>query len=178
MYFIPNVGTLTTNADTSTCYYTNVSGDFMEGFGVKTSDWTEEKNRTLQLLNNGKIWIAQNYLSSNSDVATREWYLTNYLLLKSSQSYINVPTTDSNLYWWPEYNLALGSPKDALPTNISSYAVGNGHLPAALPEWHRAGQCLPAAPRPIPLPPTIRGIWWPSPAEATWTPTATCRPAA
>jgi hypothetical protein len=59
-------------------------------------------------------------------VATREWYLTNYLLLKSGQSYINVPTTDSHLYWWPEYNLALGSPKDALPTNISSYAVGNG----------------------------------------------------
>lgn len=126
MYFIPNVDNLTLNADTSTRYRDYVHGDFMENFAVKNSDWTEEKNRTLSFLNNGKIWIAQNYLSSNSDVATRKWYLTNYLLVKSSKSYINVPSTNSQLYWWPEYNLALGSPTDALPTDISSYAVGNG----------------------------------------------------
>ena len=126
MYFIPNVDNLTTNADTSTRYATNTNGVFMEDFAVKTSDWTEEKNRTLSVLNNGKIWIAQNYLSSNTDVATREWYLTNYLLIKSSQSFINVPSTDSQLYWWPEYNIKLGAPTDALPTNISAYALANG----------------------------------------------------
>jgi len=125
-YFIPNVGPLVTTLDTTQGYYTNVSGVMMEGFAVKTSDWTMQQNRTLKLLNNGKIWIAQNYLASNSDVAAREWYLTNYLLLKSSQSFINIPSTDSELYWWPEYNLNLGSPTDALPTSISAYALANG----------------------------------------------------
>jgi hypothetical protein len=126
MYFIPNLGTLTTNADTTQGYYTNVSGAMMEGFAVKNSDWTEEKNRTLKLLNNGKVWIAQNYLNSDSDVAKRQWYLTNYLLIKSGQSFINVPSTSSQLCWWPEYNIQLGAPTQTLPTDISAYALANG----------------------------------------------------
>jgi hypothetical protein len=124
-YFIPNIGNLTTTLDTTNGYYDDVHGAMVEGFATKTSDWAMQSNRELRLLNNDKIWIAQNSLSGAGDIADRKWYLGNYLLLKGRRSYINM-FADSQLYWWPEYDLNLGPATDALPSDISAYRLANG----------------------------------------------------
>lgn len=113
-YFIPNIGNLVTTLDTTTGYYQDVHGAMVEGFGITVfgaADWRLQMNRTLQLVNNDKILIAQNDVEDASDVHGRMWLLTNYLLVKRDHSYVNILAPGvSQLHWWPEYDIDLGAP--------------------------------------------------------------------
>ncbi len=122
VYFIPNIGGLCTTLDTTTGYYADVHGAMVEGFATKTSDWVMQQNRTLQLLRNGKIYIAQNDVDNYADVAGRNWYLANFLLLKHNKSFLNMfSAADSQLYWWPEYDLDLGLQTDpTVPSDVTN----------------------------------------------------------
>jgi hypothetical protein len=103
MYFIPNIGSLVTTADTTEGYYQDVHGAMVEGFATRSfsyADWKLQASRTLKLLNNDKVWIAQN--GSDGTPVRRMWYLANYLLLKRKQSYVNIGGAGSELHWWPE----------------------------------------------------------------------------
>jgi hypothetical protein len=54
--------------------------------------------------------ILQNYLGSPGDVATRMYYLANYLLVKGNRTYLDYFAAGP-LEWYPEWGLDLGAPK-------------------------------------------------------------------
>ncbi len=113
-YFIPNVGHLFNTADTTNGYYEDVHGAMVEGFATNWTeyDWRLQQNRTLRLLRNGKIYIAQNGPSGPTDISGRLWYMSNFLLLKHDRSYVNMLGAGTQMHWWPEYDLALGEQLD------------------------------------------------------------------
>lgn len=117
-YLVPNIGNLVTTLDTTSGYYEDVHGAMVEGFATRNfsdADWRLQMNRTLELVNNDKIFIAQRG-ASESDVVNRVFILANYLLVKGDLSYINMaaPGLAGNLHWWPEYDLDLGAPIDGI----------------------------------------------------------------
>ena len=69
-----------------------------------------QANRTLNLIRNDKIWIAQSAIEP-TDLQSRFWYVANYLLLRHDKSFIHLPTNEaferSHLVWWPEYDIDL-----------------------------------------------------------------------
>lgn len=121
MYFIPNIGGgMMTTLDSTTGYYNDVHGAMVEGFAntyYGTTDWKLQANRTLRLINNGKIFIAQSTADTDEE---RMWYLTNYLLLKRDRSYLNILMDGvPQIHWWPEYDIDIGAPSSWTPiTNI------------------------------------------------------------
>ena len=129
-YFIPNIGGLMTTLDTTNGYYEDVHGAMVEGFGhiLSEFDWRLQMNRVLRLLRNDKIFIAQNNVSDHSDVAGRQWLLANFLLLKHNKSYINMfSSADTQLYWWPEYDLDLGAQEETtVPGDVSALRDASG----------------------------------------------------
>jgi hypothetical protein len=130
--FIPNLDNLTTSW-MPTAWYQNVDGAFLESFGdvgagyddPSPSDWVLEMNRGLTLSGANKIVIMQPYLdNSNPDSAAaiqqREYLLGTYLLLQGQYTYLNISAGGVDPYYFPEYQLNLGTASTALPTNISS----------------------------------------------------------
>jgi hypothetical protein len=118
VYFIPNIGNLITGWDTTQGYYEDVHGAMVEGFAFRGNgdDWRLQQNNTLRLLRNGKIYLAQGGVAE-ADTQGRLWLLCNFLLLKHDRSYVNLLPgghgLDSNLHWWPEYDLEFGAPVKA-----------------------------------------------------------------
>ena len=53
--------------------------------------------------------ILQNYLGAPSDVATRMYYLGNYLLVKGHHTYLDYFAAGP-LEWYPEWAIDLGAP--------------------------------------------------------------------
>jgi hypothetical protein len=130
--FIPNVDALVTswaNQD-----FSNVDGVFLEGFGDwggvyngAPSDWVLSMNRALALSSADKVLIMQPSLSDTPDSATgqlqREYLIGTYLLLQGNHTYLNIETPNQglNASYFPEYDVALGSPVSAVATNVSQY---------------------------------------------------------
>jgi len=56
-----------------------------------------------------RIVILENYLKGADDVATRLYYLANYLLVKGSRTYLDYFAA-SPLEWYPEWEADLGLP--------------------------------------------------------------------
>jgi len=128
-YFIPNIGGLCTTVDTTAGYYEDVHGAMVEGFATKLSnyDWKLQQNRTLRLLGNDKIYIAQSGVSGHTDIEGRRWLMSNFLLLKHDRSFINICGAGSQMHWWPEYDLDLGAPDDPdVPGDVDDLQVAGG----------------------------------------------------
>jgi hypothetical protein len=120
---IPNTSAFTTGWDNTD--YTLSPGAFVEGFAgtdFAVSDWEASTNELLKLASLGRIMILQNYLSSPSDVATRMYYLGNYLLVKAHQTYLDYFDNDGPLEWYPEWAIDLGSPTTPSTTNVADLA--------------------------------------------------------
>jgi hypothetical protein len=122
--WIPNIGAFITTRDPSD--YSNLDGAMIEGFAewgggnyFNPVDWALQQNRVLALVRAGKILIGQSY-PSQSDPNERLFILGTYLLVKGSNSYINLETSMVP-EWYPEYGLNLGAPLDPLPSNIAIY---------------------------------------------------------
>ncbi len=120
--FIPNVGNWVTGRDPTD--YSNVDGVMIEGFSewepqspYELGDWQLQMNRILGLSQANKIIICQSYIYDPDDIATRIYYLANYLLIKGTYTYINMDYGEDPEYF-PEYTLNLGSATDALPSSI------------------------------------------------------------
>jgi hypothetical protein len=120
--FIPNVGNWVTGRDPTD--YSNVDGVMVEGFSewepenpYELADWQLQMNRILSLSALNKIIICQSYIYDPTDIATRDYYLANYLLIKGNYTYINMDYGEDPEYF-PEYNLKIGSPADPLPASI------------------------------------------------------------
>jgi hypothetical protein len=107
---IPNTGPFITGWDNTD--YSLTAGIFSEGFGDPSfaeSDWMASTNELLSLAAKGKIMILQNYLGDPGDVATRLYYLGNYLLVKGNRTYLDY-FASGPLEWYPEWGIDLGAP--------------------------------------------------------------------
>jgi len=89
-------------------------GVMIEGFGYDVrsseaeSDWLLQLDRALsQIVNNNKALICQSY--DVSTVANRMFTLGSYLLIKGTYTYLNLDL-GSDVNWYPEYTIPIGSP--------------------------------------------------------------------
>lgn len=121
---IPNAGEWVTTRDATD--YSLADGVMIEGFSewaahhpFPLSDWQLQMNRILFLERRHKIVIAQSYLDAPNDVATRRFYLANYLLIKGEYTYINYFAAQEP-EWYPEWSLPIGRPTALLPANIGA----------------------------------------------------------
>jgi hypothetical protein len=117
---IPNTGAFITGWDNTN--YTLTPGIFSEGFAstdFAESDWQASTDELLLLASEDKIMILQNYLSDPTDVATRLYYLGNYLLVKGKHGYLDY-FADGPLEWYPEWTVDLGTPTTASTTDVST----------------------------------------------------------
>src|SRR5262249_51020876 len=108
---IPNTGPFVTTWDDTD--YSLTAGIFSEGYADPSfaeSDWTAATNELLSLVAKGKIVMLQNYLAAPTDVATRLYYLGNYLLVKGDKTYLDYFSAGP-LEWYPEWGLDLGAAK-------------------------------------------------------------------
>jgi hypothetical protein len=106
---IPNTSAFTTSWDNTN--YGLSAGIFAEGFSAPSfaeSDWQASTDEILTLVAADKIVILQNYLSDPTDLATRRYYLANYLLVKGSHTYLDYFAAGP-LEWYPEWTLDLGA---------------------------------------------------------------------
>ena len=117
---IPNTGAFTTGWDNTN--YALTPGIFSEGFagtGFALSDWQASTNELLSLAAADKIMILQNYLASPTDVASRLYYLGNYLLVKGHHTYLDY-FASGPLEWYPEWGIDLGAPTTPPTTQVSA----------------------------------------------------------
>ena len=121
---IPNTGAFTTSWDTTD--YSLTAGVFVEGFADPSfapADWQRSMNQILGLVAKHKIVIVQNYLGASTDVATRLYYLANYLLMRGDRSYLDY-FASGPLEWYPEWNVDLGAPVTTAATVADLAASG------------------------------------------------------
>ena len=121
---IPNTSAFTTSWDNTD--YTLSPGAFVEGFastGFAVSDWQASTNELLKLASLDRIMILQNYLSSATDVATRMYYLGNYLLVKGHHTYLDY-FAGGPLEWYPEWAADLGPPTTPATTDVANLSSG------------------------------------------------------
>jgi hypothetical protein len=119
---IPNDGAFITGWDDTN--YALTPGVFSEGFGDPSfapSDWQAATDELLKLAAADKIMILQNYLTAPTDVATRLYYLGNYLLVKGHHTYLDY-FASGPLEWYPEWSLDLGAPTTAATTDVTTLA--------------------------------------------------------
>ena len=126
---IPNTGPFITSWDTTD--YGLTAGVFIEGFADPSfapADWQRAMNQFLALVAKHKIVIAQNYLSAPSDLATRLYYLANYLLVRGDRSYLDY-FAGGPLEWYPEWDVDLGAPMKTTGTGatVADLAVGGAY---------------------------------------------------
>jgi len=121
---IPNTGPFITEWDTTD--YTLTAGIFSEGFAgtdFAVSDWQHSTDELLKLASLDRIMILQNYLSASTDVATRMYYLGNYLLVKGHHAYLDY-FASGPLEWYPEWAIDLGAPMAPNATDVTALASG------------------------------------------------------
>ena len=123
---IPNTGSFTTSWDTTD--YSLTAGVFVEGFADPTfapADWQRSMNQILALVGKHKIVIVQNYLDDPTEVATRLYYLANYLLVRGDRSYLDY-FAGGPLEWYPEWEVDLGAPV-ATAATVGDLATGGAY---------------------------------------------------
>lgn len=139
--WIPNVGSWVTTRDTTD--YTNVDGAMIEQFAdygnanfLAPADWVTQMDRAMSLVNLNKILIVQSYPGAWGGFNfERQEILASYLLIKGKHTYINLMASagadpgGQTLQWWPDYNIDLGAPTEALPHDNDINKLWN-------PNWH------------------------------------------
>ena len=107
--------------------YTRTAGIFSEGFASRSfapSDWQRiDSTRYPSSRRSTGLMILQSYLSSTTDVATRMYYLGNYLLVKGHHTYLDY-FASGPLEWYPEWGVDLGAPTTPQATGVSSLSSG------------------------------------------------------
>jgi hypothetical protein len=120
---IPNTGAFITSWDDTD--YSLTAGIFSEGFAApsfSTADWKASTNELLMLARKDKIMILQNYLASVGDLATRRYYLANYLLVKEKHCYLDY-FAGNTLQWFPEWGVDLGAATTSAKTSVDDLLV-------------------------------------------------------
>jgi hypothetical protein len=121
---LPNTSNFVTSWDSTN--YGMTAGIFDEGYAdtsLALADWQASTKELLSLAAADKLMILQNYMKA-TDVATRLYYLGNYLLVKGHHTYVFY-FDQTELEWYPEWTIDLGAPVSAtLPTDPQTLFVG------------------------------------------------------
>lgn len=132
-YFIPNAGALVTSWDNVTDF-SLADGVMVEGFSEwgdpplegELGDFQLQMDRILALERANKIVIMQTYPDMN-DMRARMFAVGCYLLIKGHYSYINlVGNGDMAVFWFPEYDVDLGTFINEPPEDIESLRTSDG----------------------------------------------------
>ena len=122
--FLPNLGGLITSWDPMDYWIGH--GGMIEGFCFWNStspfdpgDWRLQMNRALELVRANKILICQSYVDS-ADTRSRMFAISSYLLIKGSNTYINLLGSSDVLEYYPEYALNLGQPLQGPAADMDS----------------------------------------------------------
>ena len=122
---IPNAGHWVTTRDVTD--FTPADGVMIEGFGkwdqyssLDLVDWQLQMNRILSLEKLGKIIIAQSYLDGPADLAARNYFIANYLLVKGTHTFLNLEL-GLDPEWFPEYEVPIGAPLDSIPADVNAW---------------------------------------------------------
>lgn len=124
---IPNAGNWVNGRDATD--YAHADGVMIEGFGYDVwtdfgeADWRLQMDRTLNLVQQGKIILAQAYYIDDADPQGRLFSLGSYLLLKGTRTYLNLDWS-MEPEWWPEYDIPLGSYVGGIPASMDALYVG------------------------------------------------------
>jgi len=128
---IVNAGELITSRDQTD--YSGATGIMVEGFAepcsgcpYATSDWVLEMDRTLGLVNLGRVVIGQTY-PHTGDVQMRMFALGSHLLIKGAHTFVNLEIGFSP-EWFPEYGIDLGPATDPVPASIDDLLSGGVYL--------------------------------------------------
>lgn len=124
---IPNAGNWITGRDITD--YSAADGVMIEGFALEADespynleDWQLEMDRTLNLISQHKIVLAQSSAYGDQE---RMFITGSYLLIKGHSTYLNIEL-DLEPEWWPEYDIPIGAPIDSGSNGISDlYDAGN-----------------------------------------------------
>jgi hypothetical protein len=126
---IPNAGSWITSRDTTN--YAMADGVMIEGFAIEADaspynleDWQLQMNRTLGLINQGKVILAQSYATGTEE---RMFTLGSYLLIKGNRTYLNIEV-DLDPEWWPEYDISIGVPAQSAGTDIADLYDANNRI--------------------------------------------------
>jgi hypothetical protein len=106
-----------------------MSENWMTGGGENSrltgGDWQLSASRILRYITgNDKILIAQPNNRWSENIALREWWIANYLLLKNHKSFYFYAYS-MDVYWWPEYEIDLGSFLNAPTKNLGDLLLEN-----------------------------------------------------
>jgi hypothetical protein len=129
LWFIPNAGSWITTRDRTD--YALADGVMIEAFAEGSAssfyalgDWRLEMNRSLSLIRQGRVLIAQSYLSPG-DLKARTFVLGSYLLIKGSHTFVNM-WIGGEPQWFPEYGVPLGRALAPPPASIDALRVPGG----------------------------------------------------
>jgi hypothetical protein len=132
-YFIPNAGALVTSWDNVTNFGL-ADGAMVEGFSEwgdtplmgELRDFQLQMNQVLALEQANKIVIMQTYPAVD-DMRARMFAVGCYLLIKGHYSYISL-VGDGNMavFWFPEYDVDLGTFTNEPPNDIESLRTSEG----------------------------------------------------
>jgi hypothetical protein len=123
---IPNAGNWVNGRDATD--YSRADGVMIEGFGYDTwsdfsaDDWRLQMSRTLGLVQQGKIILAQSYYADTP--AQRLFTLGSYLLVKGTRTY-TILDIAMEPEWWPEYEIPLGAYVGGIPTSMDALYDGS-----------------------------------------------------
>lgn len=133
-YAIGNFGALITGWDSDDYLYPLDGGmieNFMldEGTPLHQADWHIAADRILRLIGNDRILIAQPYIGTIGDLATRKFVLGNFLLFKGRHAFLSNYTGEFDSVgppvWFPEYEVPIGAPRGAVPETAAGYCQGS-----------------------------------------------------
>lgn len=100
-------------------------GEWGPGTPYEEGDWVLQQDRIISLARQGKIVLGQSYLDAPSDTTTRRMATASYLMSKGPRSYLCLEMGPEP-EWFPEYDLDLGAPTDALPGSVDEFRLPSG----------------------------------------------------
>jgi hypothetical protein len=100
-------------------------GQWAPGSPFTEDDWALQQDRILSLTRRGRIVLGQAYLDSASDMRTRRMVTASYLMSKGLRSYLCLEM-GYEPEWFPEYDVDLGMPVDALPASVDDLRLDSG----------------------------------------------------
>ena len=122
---IPNTGAFTTSWDTTDYASPPASSRRASPTLVRRRRLAALDEPVLSLVGEHKIIILQNYLGAPDDLATRLYYLANYLLVRGDRSYLDYFAAGP-LEWYPEWDIDLGAPVTTAAT-VADLAAGGAY---------------------------------------------------
>ncbi len=132
--YMPNLGQLTNSW--ATLDLSAIDGGMLElfamdapGYLADASEYSAAMDRALTLSRAGKALILQPGLLGGLGGNHRGFLIGSYYLLKGQRTYLNIVDGGAvGMYWYPEYDLNLGTPLSTTAASMRDYDLADGTL--------------------------------------------------